>query len=88
MNTPTKTANNPLNAIQQINTYGEIDELAKATVLYAIHNVPSPDAFFEPQGTDSIFYKVYNDLCNRANHLGSYFALQLQNKYEINIPIR
>lgn len=83
-----ETVQKPSKTVQQINTYAEIDQLAEETVLYAIHNIESPDAFFEPQSTDSIFYKVYNDLCNRANHYGSYFALRLESVYEINIPIK
>lgn len=74
-------------ALMQVNSYPDLDELAKQTVLYAINNVESPNAFFEPQTRDSIFYKVYNDICNRrAITYGSYFALHLKNIYEINIP--
>lgn len=72
-----------------VNTYPDVEELAKQTVLYAINNIKSEDAFFEKQGTDSIFYKVYNDLCEKNSIVvGSYFALHLEKKYEIKISIR
>lgn len=73
---------------KQVNSYNDIEEMAKKTVLWAMENVPTEDCFFEPQTADSIFYKVYNDLCNRAITLGSYFAIHLKDKYEIDIPIR
>lgn len=74
-------------ALMQVNSYPDLDELAKQTVLYAMANESSPDCFFEPQSKNSIFYKVYDDICKRrAITYGSYFALHLKNVYEINIP--
>lgn len=72
---------------KEVNSYNDIETMARMTVLYAMENIPSPDCFFEPQSRHSIFYKVYNDLCNtRAVHYGSYFAIHLKDKYDITIP--
>jgi hypothetical protein len=70
-----------------VNSYVEVEELAKETVLFAMRNEPNRD-FLEAQTVDSIFYKVYDDLCRKRNNIiGSYFALHLKSKYEIEIPI-
>jgi hypothetical protein len=71
-----------------INSFVEVDELAKETVLFATRNKPNKDFKLGEQSVDSIFYKVYDDLCRKhSNTMGSYFALHLKSKYEIEIPI-
>lgn len=70
-------------------TFNDIDELMEKLVLYAIENEPTEDCFFEPQGINSIFYKVYDDISrNQGIVVGAYFANRLKEKYEISIPIR
>lgn len=73
----------------EINNYNDLEELAKQAVLREMKEIDDVDFLFERQTIDSIFYKIYNDLCNRyGNVTGSYFALHLLNVYEIEIPIR
>lgn len=71
-----------------VNTFPDVEELAKETVLYAMEHVESEDAFFEKQSIHSVFYLVYNDLCRKNLILGSYFAIHLKEKYQIDIPIQ
>lgn len=74
-------------ALKQINSYPEFDQLVEATVAFAKNNSQSPDDYTGEQGFDSIFYKVYNDICNRrAITYGSYFAMRLENEHGIIIP--
>lgn len=69
-------------------TYQDIDNLMKKLVLYAMENEPTEDCFFEPQGINSIFYKVYHDISNKSIIAGAYFANRLKEIYEITIPIK
>jgi hypothetical protein len=71
-----------------VNSFVEVEELAKETVLFAMKNKPNEDFLSEVQSVHSIFHKVYDDLCRRqGNTIGSYFALHLKNKYKIEIPV-
>lgn len=76
-------------ALKQINSFPEFDQLAEETVAFAKNNSQSPNDYTGEQDTDSIFYKVYNDICNRrAITYGSYFAERLKNEHGIIIPIQ
>ena len=68
-----------------VNTYTEVDELAKAAVLHAIEHENDATCLFETLSHDSILYKVYDDLYRRNPVVGSYFALHLKEKYEISL---
>jgi hypothetical protein len=70
-----------------VNSFKEMEELAKETVMFAMNNEPNRD-FLEKQNVYSIFYKVYDDICNKNLILGSAFAIHLKEKYGIEIPIR
>lgn len=65
----------------------QVEELAEETVLYAMNTEESENCFFGMQSRDSIFYKVYNEIANGSMVLGYYFALHLEDTYEILIPI-
>lgn len=71
-----------------VNSYPEVEKLAKQTVLHAMNEVPDVDSLFERQSDHSIFYKVYDDLCKQNPIIGAYYAIHLKEKYEIEIPIR
>ncbi|AEO93348.1 gp77 [Bacillus phage G] len=68
--------------------HSDLEELAQETVKYAMENEMDEFCFFNGVGIDSIFYKVYNDLANKNLIVGSMFAMLLENKYEIKIPIK
>lgn len=70
-----------------VRTYSEVEELAQAVVLHAMKENEKED-FLEKQPKDSIFYKVYDDLCRTKGLIvGSYFAMHLEKKYEITFPV-
>ena len=69
-------------------TYADVENLAQQVVLYAMKNIKSEDCFFDMQSTDSIFYKVYDDLSQKNRAMSDYFALHLEERYEITFPIR
>lgn len=71
----------------QINTYSDVDELAKYLVMDAMKKSPDDDLIGK-HPIDSIFYKAYNELSNRNEVIGAYFAIHMKEKYEITFPIR
>lgn len=71
----------------RVDTYNDVEELAKQTVLHAMRANPGDD-LFGIQTEDSVFYQVYNDLANKNTAMGSFFAIHLKDVYEIDILIK
>lgn len=71
----------------RINTFPQMEELAKETVLYAMKHHLDADCFFSRQERHTIFYKVYDDIAKYNMTLASAFVTHLENVYEIKVAI-
>lgn len=72
----------------QITTFEELEELSKYVVLHAMKHEMDEYCLFSLLTKDSILYRVYDDIWIYNKKLASSFALLLENKYEIKIPIK